>query len=137
MSQAQAPAKTVYQMIRDAVDKGDHRFHRRMDAYWLKQYVAGASDFDKHSEEEWDRYAEATREMVTRIKSDKINAAMQIIGDSVNGDDKDLLIDAMRRVHPYLFNEVIMAGIETIKKHHMLDGRIAPMFKKMAEDNFL
>ena len=108
-----------------------------MDAHWLKQYVTGASDYAETTDERWQQYAEMVGRGVTRKKEEAIEAAMKVIESSVNGDDKDLLIEAMRKVHPYLFNEIITASIQTVKNYHMHDGRIAGMYKKMAEEHFI
>lgn len=129
--------RTVYEMICGAVEKGDNRFHRRIDAYWLKQYVTAASDYDTMDDEQWALYADAAANMVTRFKTDRVESAMQALADSVNWSDQDLLMDAMRKVHPYLFNEIMTAGIQTVKNYHMNDGRISGMYKDLAEKNFI
>lgn len=139
MPEVQTP--TVYQMIRDAVERGDSRFHRRLDAHWLKQYVADASDAATMSAEDWDRYAEATRGMVTRKKEEAIKNAVRVLEDSVNGDDKDLVIVAIGSMHKFLLDALATCVMEAINRHARcgdgFDGRIGRHFQNFVNEFFI
>lgn len=134
-------APTVYDMIREAVDRGDSRFHRRLDAHWLKQYVEGASDYGDFTEEKWNQYAEAVRNMVTRRKEEKIKEAVRVLEDSVNGDDKDLVIVAIGSMHKFLLDSLATCVMEAINRHARcgdgFDGRIGRHFQNFVNEFFI
>lgn len=136
-----ATVKTAYQIVREAIDKGDRRFHRRLDAHWLKQYVTDASDYAEHGDEYWNDLAEMVRNGVTRAKEDKITDAVRVLEDAVNGDDKDLVIAAIGRMHRTLLDSLATCVMEAINRYTRIgesfDGRIGRHFQNFVNEFYI
>lgn len=133
--------QTVYDLLSAALEKGDSRIHRRINAHWLKQYMADGTDAADKTPEDWEDLAKCARGSVERKKNNEIEAAVRVLESAVNGADKDLVIANMANMHTTLLDSLATTVLDAINftryDDGSFDGRIGAHFQKFIRDHFI
>lgn len=120
----------VFALVREAVETG--KLHDWTTVSQLKGLIAEANDFQEYSDDDLDLILASAKKGMRQKQVDTLSEAFSVLADFVNrmGSDKSIVADAMRGVHPYLLNELILSLLAGTKKKCRYgdgswDGRIS------------